>query len=127
MNKLEIDCGVQEYRIPGAGVLRFHPGDPNIYSRLSQAAKKLEQLPLDQTEDPIAAMEKADRELKALVNWVLGGENDVDQALGGISLLAVAKNGRTVAENLFQALERVLRQGAQQLAKARADAIRKTL
>ena len=40
MEKLQFDSGVKSFRINGAGVLRFHPGDPNLYSRFLEAVEK---------------------------------------------------------------------------------------
>ena len=47
MEKLQFDSGVKEYRINGGGVLRFNPGDPNVYARFLEAADKLQQLEQD--------------------------------------------------------------------------------
>ena len=70
-------------------------------------------------------MTKADEKMKGILNWVFGGENDFQQLLNGVNLLAVADNGERVVTNLFGALEPVLVEGAkrcadEQAAKARA-------
>ena len=31
--ELNIDTGVEEFRVNGRGVLRFNPADPNLYHR----------------------------------------------------------------------------------------------
>ena len=41
MEKLNFDSGVKEYKINGGGVLRFNPGDPNVYARFLEAADKI--------------------------------------------------------------------------------------
>ena len=41
MEKLQFDSGIKEYKINGAGVLRFNPGDPNLYARFLEAGDKL--------------------------------------------------------------------------------------
>ena len=41
MEKISFDSGVKSYKINGTGVLRFNPGDPNVYARFLQAADKL--------------------------------------------------------------------------------------
>ena len=121
MQKLDFDTGVKEYAINGNGVLRFNPSDPNVYSRFYQAEEKLEKIQV--TDSGLDALAAADRELKRLFNWLLGGDNDVDKALGGVSLLAVCKNGNTVAANLLSALEKILEAGAKQLVESKAESL----
>lgn len=123
MEKLELDVGLQEYVISGGGVLRFNPADPALYGRLAagQAAlAKLEQEMLEKAKDAdpqtlLELMEQVDTRAKALLNDVFGSGNDFHKALGGVSLLAACRNGKTVAENLFEALGKVLEKGTQQL------------
>jgi len=43
--------------------------------------------------------------------------------LGGLSLLAVCGDGRTVAANLLEALQKILEQGAARLADSKAAAL----
>ena len=123
MEKLELDVGVQEYGIPGGGVLRFNPADPALYSRFAQGQTELAQLEKEmlaqaKNADPqklLELMAQTDTRAKALLNRVFGNGNDFHKALGGVSLLAVSGNGKTVAENLFAALGKVLEQGTQRL------------
>ena len=126
MENLELELGVVEYAIPGGGVLRFNPGDPNLYSRFAQAGGKLEEIEKMLTEQAqrqpvLELLAEADRQIKQLLNWVFGGDNDFHRALGGVSLLSPAANGRTVAANLFEALEKVLTRGVQALVDAKAN------
>ena len=125
MEKLNFDTGVKSFRLPGGGVLRFNPADPNVYSRLYQAEEKLVEIQnsIPQGESGILQLATADTELKKLFNWLLGGDNDVDKALGGVSLLAVCADGKTVAANLLGALEAVLEEGAKQLVDSKAAAL----
>lgn len=133
MDKIQFDSGVRAYRINGGGILRFNPGDPNLYARFLEAVEKLravEQELTRQAEDVqdaniVMLMTKADEKMKGILNWVFGGENDFQQLLNGVNLLAVADNGERVVTNLFGALEPVLVEGAkrcadEQAAKARA-------
>ena len=46
MENIQFDSGVKQYRINGGGVLRFHPGDPNLYRRFQEAVDKIAQLGL---------------------------------------------------------------------------------
>lgn len=122
MEKLHFDSGIKSYKL-GAGVLRFHPGDPNVYARFLEGVQKLRQVEagLAETEDPtafLAALQTADREMKRILDWIFGQGNDFEQMLSGVNLLAVAENGERVATNLFTALEPVLLEGAKRCAGA---------
>lgn len=133
MKKLVLDTGVQEFKIQGGGVLRFHPGDPNLYARFLQAEEKLSAMEQElsrQAKDicdaqgMLALLGQADKQLKALLTEIFGEENDFDKALGGVNLLSVAGNGKTLAANLMGALEKILTQGAQRFADARVAEIK---
>ena len=39
--ELNIDTGVEEFRVNGRGVLRFNPADPNLYHRFFAAGQSL--------------------------------------------------------------------------------------
>ena len=126
MEKLNFDTGVVSYRIPGHGVLRFNPADPNLYGRFYEAQEKfaaLEKELADAPQDAVTALRAADEKLKALLGWLLGGDNDVDKALGGLSLLAVCGDGRSVAANLLEALQEVIEKGAARLAESKAGSL----
>ena len=132
MNKITFDSGIQEYRLNGNGVLRFNPGDPNLYARFLEAADKIrvmEQQLMEKAEktqasaqDAILLLQEADRQMKATLSWVFGADNDFDKLLGGINLLAVAANGERVVTNLFAALQPVLVAGAEKVAKQQTQA-----
>lgn len=137
MKKLTFDSGVEEFRVAGGGVLRFNPGDPNIYARFLEAEEKFKTIEQDLTEKAkaledtdtaqavLALMEQADRQVKQLLDWVFGGGNDFHKALGGVNLLAVAGNGQRVVTNLFAALEDILTKGAERFAAEKARSIRR--
>ena len=117
MKRIKLDSGLEEVAI-GNGVLRFNPRDPNLYVRFQQAVEKLQaaeaELVAKAPQDGIAAVEllhSADEKMKGILNWVFGPGNDFHEILGGVNLLAVAKNGERVVTNLFAALEPVLLEG----------------
>ena len=135
MKKIKFDSGLETLAI-GGGVLRFNPADPNLYVRFQEAAEKLQAV-----EDGLAArageddggeavirlLRDADLQMKQILGWVFGPDNDFDAITGGVNLLAVASNGERVVTNLFAALEPVLVAGAkacaqQQTSKAVARA-----
>ena len=129
MEKLQFDSGVKSFRINGGGVLRFHPGDPNLYSRFLEAVDKFKALEQELTQacakeeaDILHVLEDADGKMKKLLNWVFGGDNDFYKLLDGVNLLAVADNGERVITNLLQALEPVLMEGARRCAGQQAKA-----
>ena len=130
MEKLTFDTGMKCYRINGGGVLRFNPADPNLYARFMEAAEQVQQLEKTLAEmagDPLEKMCQVDKSIKKTLGWVFGEENDFDQLLGGVNLLAVAGNGQRVVVNLLDALMPVLTQGAEicagvQVAAAKAKA-----
>ena len=127
MKKLELDSGVEEFRLGSGGVLRLNPCDPNVYARFLEALEKLPQIERELTEKAAAAqpggealvklLRHADSRVKALLAQVFPG-NDLDQILHGVSLMAVAGNGERVVTNLVNALEPVLADGAERFAQA---------
>lgn len=134
MEKIQFDSGIRSYRINGSGILRFNPGDPNLYARFLEAVEKLKAVEAELTEqaekaegaDIVKLMTLADDKMKGILNWVFGGDNDFQKILSGVNLLAVAENGERVVTNLFAALEPVLVEGAricagQQAARIKAD------
>lgn len=110
MMKLSMEPVMEEFRIPGGGSLRFNPTDPAVFLRLEQLQDQVSRL--TQTE-PVAL----DVAIKKLLGEALGPGNDVDRALGGVSLFALTKSGKTVLENLLDALGPILREGAEQCAE----------
>lgn len=132
MEKIQFDSGMRSYRINGAGVLRFNPGDPNLYSRFLDAVEKLKEVETELTrqaetvqgEEIVKLMTQADEKMKGILGWVFGPENDFQKLLGGVNLLAVADNGERVVTNFFAALEPVLVEGAKRCAGQQAEKIR---
>ena len=110
--------------------MRFNPADPNLYARFMEAVEQVQQLEKTLAEmagDPLEKMCQVDKSIKKTLGWVFGEENDFDQLLGGVNLLAVAGNGQRVVANLLEALLPVLTRGAEicagvQVAAAKAKA-----
>lgn len=133
MEKISFDSGVKSYKINDTGVLRFNPGDPNLYARFLEAADKLQEvenalveeaqkLPEADGAGVVQLLNRADKEMKQVLGWVFGQENDFDKILGSVNLLAVADNGQRVVTNLLQALQPILVEGAERCAKEKVDA-----
>ena len=138
MEKLNFDSGIKEFKINGGGVLRFNPGDPNVYARFLEAVEKIQSVETALTERAkgleeqdsgkaaVKLMAQADKQMKEILGWVFGPSNDFDKILGGVNLLAVAGNGERVVTNLFAALQPVLVDGAQHCANEKTkEAVRK--
>lgn len=132
MEKIQFDSGIRSYRINGADILRFNPGDPNLYSRFLEAVEKLKDVEAELTRQAEAAegaqvvklMKQADEKMKEILGWVFGPDNDFHAILGGVNLLAIADNGERVVTNLFAALEPVLVEGAKRCAGQQAEKIK---
>lgn len=132
MHKLLVDTGVEEFEVNGRGVLRFNPGDPNIYHRFFAAREELAALDEELTRrtadlspegdagTSLDLLADYDRRIKALLNRVFGAPNDFDALLDGVNLAGVGSNGRRVVENLLEALTPVLQEGAQRTVQATA-------
>ena len=130
MKRIKLDSGLEELAI-GNGILRFNPRDPNLYVRFEQAVQKLEETEKELVEKaPESGMEAAkllhaaDEKMKEILGWVFGPGNDFHAILGGVNLLAVAKNGERVVTNLFAALEPVLLEGARACAREKAASLK---
>ena len=130
MEKFVFDDGVREFQVNGGGVLRFNPGDMNLYGRFLEAAEKIRTVETElvaagqQSLDGagvLRLMVEADRKLKDILGWVFGEGNDLDAVLGGVNLLAVAGNGERVIVNLMTAVRPVLEAGAKACVRAQVD------
>ena len=123
--ELNIDTGVEEFRVNGRGVLRFNPADPNLYHRFFAAGAELDGYDaaltkalaaLDGDEQQRAAaglalLNEYDGKIKKLLTGIFGAENDFDAILGGVNLAGVGANGKRVVQNLLEALTPILREG----------------
>lgn len=132
MQKLMFDTGVREFQLPG-GVLRFNPSDPNVYHRFMESIKKVEAvekelvekaktLKENNGEEALALLAKADKDTKAALMEAFGHNNDFDQLVEGVNLMAVAGNGERVITNLLAALHPIIESGAKQFYDDKANA-----
>lgn len=133
MQKLVFDSGIREYQLGEGGVLRFNPSDPNVYNRFLEAAKKVtaveknlvtkaQALEGNDGAKVISLMAEADREIKKILGWVFGAENDFDKILSGVNLLAVGANGERVITNLLYTLAPIMQEGAESCAQKKIGA-----
>lgn len=122
--ELNIDTGVEEFRVNGRGVLRFNPADPNLYHRFFAAGAELDgyDAALTKALAGLAQLNEYDGKIKKLLTGIFGEENDFDAILGGVNLAGVGANGKRVVQNLLEALTPILREGAERRLTAAADA-----
>lgn len=145
MQQLNIDIGVEEFQVNGRGILRFNPGDPNLYHRFFDARQTLTDLDQElsrradalegrqnipeeaRAAERLLLLAEYDDRIKSLLTGIFGPENDFDTILEGVNLAGVGSNGRRVICNLLDALTPVLQAGARRTmestaARAVADA-----
>ncbi|MFQ7444006.1 MAG: hypothetical protein ACLRNA_07960 [Gemmiger formicilis] len=93
--ELNIDTGVEEFRVNGRGVLRFNPADRTLPPLFAAGAeldgydaaltKALAALDGDEQQAPRRAgpLNEYDGKIKKLLTGIFGAENDFDAILGG--------------------------------------------
>ena len=136
MQQLIFDSGIKEFQINGKGILRFNPSDPNVYARFMDMVPKIHEIEQEMNvkanqidrksetagEQTLRVMRETDRRIKAVLNDIFGQENDFDEILEGVNLMAVASNGERVVSNLMNALQPIMEEGAQICVKSEVDA-----
>ncbi len=134
MQKLMIDTGIQEFEINNGGVLRFNPSDPNVYHRFMETIHKAEEIEKELVEKAkalpdqdngaaaLALLAKADRDTKAALTEAFGADNDFEQLMEGVNLMAVAGNGERVITNLIASLTPIIEKGVKRFYDDKANA-----
>ncbi len=134
MKTLSFDIGIREFQIEGAGVLRFNPSDFNVYNRFISAKDEIQKVEDELVakgtalgdnpdgSDVIKLMREADLRVKGILTDVFGAQNDFDEILNGVNLMAVSSNGERVITNFLAALAPVMQDGLRSLAKNDAEA-----
>lgn len=134
--QLRLDDGVLELEINGNGVLRFNPSDPNVYRRFLAVARGLPELEAryareleeqekqgdgqTEAEETLKRMQAFDADVKERLSEVFGRENNFDDLLGGVNLMAVGNNGERVVTNLLNALAPYLERGLERYRQGQA-------
>lgn len=132
MEKITFDSGIREFEINGRGVLRFNPSDPNVYDRLfhsideinaveSELVEEAKKINSDDGSAVLRLMAQADKQVKNILNDIFGHDNDFDDILGGVNVMAVCGNGERAITNLLNALIPIIQEGAEQCARQQAD------
>lgn len=132
MQKLNLDLGLKEYEI-GGGVLRFNPGDPNVYARFAEAGKQLtaveEKLVTKAKEAgqgtpgevALGLMVDADREIKEVLAWVFGAHNNFDAIFCGGNVMMPGNNGERVITNFIHTIRPIMEAGAKKCASQQVN------
>ena len=135
MEQLIFDSGIKEYQINSKGVLRFNPSDPNVYARFMDMVPQIQKIEqemnqkaagIDRTaqnagEETLRIMRETDRRIKSVLNEIFGGDNDFEEILEGVNLMAVATNGERVVTNLMNAIQPIMEAGAQACVRSEVD------
>ena len=130
MEKLVFDSGIKNFQINDGGVMRFNPSDPNVYARLLESTQKIQKieetlvekangLQTAENADGEAALKllkEADSEVKKILSWVFGEDNDFDKIFDGVNVMAVGSNGERVITNFIYAVLPVIEEGAKKCA-----------
>lgn len=132
MQKLNFDLGLKEYEV-GGGVLRFNPNDPNVYARFMEAGEKLtaiEQRLVSRAEQAgtenvgesmLKLMAETDKEVKDLLAWIFGAQNDFDTIFCGTNVMGMGTNGERIITNFIHAITPILKSGAQRCARQQVN------
>lgn len=132
MQKLNFDLGIKEYEI-GGGVLRFNPSDPNVYTRFMASANKLTEIEQRLTakakayegenvgQAMLKLMEAADKEVKELLAWIFGAQNDFEAIFCGSNVLGVGDNGERIITNFIHSIQPVMERGAKNCARQQVN------
>lgn len=140
MEILNFDSGVKEYQINGGSVLRFNPSDPNVFARYVEAVPKIKAVEKDMSdkanalkgmpdsdnmgEQAVLIMRETDKKMKAILSNIFGMDNDFEEILSGVNLMAVGTNGERVIANLLNALDPIVQAGAKSFTDARVETAR---
>lgn len=132
MEKLNISVGIKRYElVEGGAPLSFNPGDPNVYARYMEALPKIRAVEQemagkakavdvnDETagEKTLQIMRETDRRMKDILNEIFGKENNFDEILIGVNLMAITENGGRVINNVLDALTPIMNAGAKSFAE----------
>lgn len=126
MEKLNISVGIKRYQlVEGGALLSFNPGDPNVYARFMELVPKIKAVEQemagrakavdpnasDAGEKTLMIMRETDRRMKEILNQIFGKENNFDDILAGVNLMAVTGGGNRVINNVLDALTPIMNDG----------------
>jgi hypothetical protein len=127
MEKLNISVGIKRYQlVEGGAALSFNPSDPNVYARYMEMIPKIKSVEQemaekakyvninsdDAGEQTLRIMRETDRRMKDILNEIFGKENNFDDILMGVNLMAVTEGGNRVINNVLDALTPIMNAGA---------------
>lgn len=127
MEKLNIEVGIKRYQlVEGGALLSFNPGDPNVYARYVELVPRIKAVEQemagkamavdanasDAGEKTLRIMRETDIRMKEILNQIFGKENNFDEILMGVNLMAVTGGGSRVITNVLDALTPIMQAGA---------------
>jgi hypothetical protein len=127
MEKLNISVGIKRYElVEGGALLAFNPGDPNVYARYMEMLPKIRAVEQEMAgkartvdandkaagEKTLQIMRETDCKMKNILNEIFGKDNDFDEILLGVNLMAVTETGGRVINNVLDALTPIMNAGA---------------
>lgn len=127
MEKMSISVGIKRYElVEGGALLSFNPGDPNVYARyvelvpkiqeveqeMAKKAKAIKSTDPDAGEATLRVMRETDIRMKEILNQIFGKNNNFDEILMGVNLMAVTEDGNRVINNVLDALTPIMNNGA---------------
>ena len=126
MEKLNINVGIKRYQlVEGGALLSFNPGDPNVYARYMELVPKIKDVQQEMTgkakavnvnapdagEQTLKIMRETDRRMKDILNQIFGKENNFDDILAGVNLMAITADGSRVIDNVIDGLTPIMSEG----------------
>lgn len=132
MEKLNISVGIKRYElVEGGALLSFNPGDPNVYARYMEMLPKIRAVEQEMSgkaktidvndeaagEKTLQIMRETDRRMKNILNEIFGKENNFDEILLGVNLMAITENGGRVINNVLDVLTPIMNSGAKSCAE----------
>lgn len=139
MEILNINVGIKRYQlVEGGAPLSFNPGDPNVYARYMEALPKIKAVEQemagkakavdanspDAGEKTLQIMRETDIRMKNILNQIFGKDNDFDDILCGVNLMAVTEYGSRVINNVLDALTPIMNSGARSCVDSEVKAAR---
>lgn len=140
MEKLNISVGIKRYElVEGGALLSFNPGDPNVYARYMEMLPKIRAVEQEMAgkartvnvndeaagEKTLQIMRETDSRMKDILNEIFGKENNFDEILKGVNLMAVTENGGRVINNVLDALTPIMNAGAKSCVETEVDSAKR--
>lgn len=143
MELLNIDVGLKSYQlVEGGAPLIFNPSDQNVYARYVDAMDEIKAVEREMSAkakavtakddseeerakagaESLLIMRETDTKMKQILNGVFGRNNDFDEILCCVNLMAVTPDGDRVIVKVIDALTPIMHDGAKACAETEIKA-----